>query len=240
MMAFDTLVGVCSVAAGALAAVAGFGIGSILTPLLALRFDMRVAVAAVSIPHLAGTALRLWLLRRDVDTRVLTTFGLASAAGGLGGALLQSRLSNGMLTIALGSLLLFAAISELSGLLRRVRLGGAGAYAAGVLSGAFGGLVGNQGGIRSAALLAFDVDKRAFVATATAIALIVDGARMPVYAVLVGADVGPARGAIAAATGGVLIGTVAGGHVLRKLPERGFRRVVAILLLALALWMLLR
>jgi uncharacterized membrane protein YfcA len=36
--------------AGAIAAVAGFGIGSLLTPLLALATGTTVAVAAVSIP----------------------------------------------------------------------------------------------------------------------------------------------------------------------------------------------
>ena len=63
----------------------------------------------------------------------------------------------------------------------RLHLGRRAAWIAGVLSGFFGGLVGNQGGIRSAALLSFDMQKEAIVATATAVALIVDGARMPVY-----------------------------------------------------------
>jgi hypothetical protein len=43
--------------------------------------------------------------------------------------------------------------------------------------------VGNQGSIRTAALLGLDVRRDAFVATATAIALAVDAVRMPVYIV---------------------------------------------------------
>src|SRR2546430_1293482 len=39
----------------------------------------------------------------------------------------------------------------------------------GALSGLLCGLVGNQGGIRAAALLGFDVETQAFVATATAV-----------------------------------------------------------------------
>lgn len=74
--------------APASAAVTGFGIGSLLTPLLALQVDTRLAVAAVSIPHVVGTELRFrgWV-----------------------------------------------------------------AWVAGAASGLLGGLVGNQGGIRSAA-----------------------------------------------------------------------------------------
>ena len=54
-MSFMTLLAAASIAAGAIASVAGFGIGSILTPVFALRVDMPLAVAAVAIPHLAAT-----------------------------------------------------------------------------------------------------------------------------------------------------------------------------------------
>ncbi|MGH2463225.1 MAG: hypothetical protein ACRDFZ_06330, partial [Candidatus Limnocylindria bacterium] len=59
--------------AGGVAAIAGFGIGSLLTPLLALEFGTRTAVLLVAIPHASATALRLWLLRGAVDRRVLLT-----------------------------------------------------------------------------------------------------------------------------------------------------------------------
>ena len=54
-----------------------------------------------------------------------------------------------------------------------MRFGGRTAWLAGALSGAFGGLVGNQGGIRSAAMLGLGVQGPAFVATATAIGIAV-------------------------------------------------------------------
>jgi len=178
---FDIAVALASLLAGMIASIAGFGIGSVLTPVLAAQLGTKVAVAAVSIPHVAGTAVRFWLLRARVDRRILVRFGVASATGGLLGALLNANVSSRALALVFGGLLLFAGMSELTGLVRRVRLGRSGAWLAGALSGMFGGLVGNQGGIRTAALLAFDTDKEAFVATATAVALIVDAARLPVY-----------------------------------------------------------
>ena len=48
-MLADAAVAVVSIAAGALAAMTGFGIGSLLTPVLAMSVDTRVAVAAVAI-----------------------------------------------------------------------------------------------------------------------------------------------------------------------------------------------
>jgi uncharacterized protein len=234
---FDLIVAAAAALAGAVASIVGFGIGSLLTPLYAVRMGTQLAVAAVSIPHLLATALRFWRLRSHVDRRVLLSFGATSAAGGLTGALLHSYATNRALSIAFGIILLFVGASEMTGFARKMRFHGPVAWIAGAASGLFGGLVGNQGGIRSAALLGFDVDKQAFVATATAIGLIVDGARMPVYFVtqlhsLV--HVGPL---IVLASAGTLVGTVGGVRVLGRIPESAFRRIVAALLLALGAYM---
>jgi uncharacterized membrane protein YfcA len=238
--AWEAAFGAAAAVAGAIASVAGFGIGSVLTPLLAVRTGTRVAVAAVSIPHVIGTALRFALLRGHVDRELFIRFGIASAAGGLTGALLHSYASNRALAIVLGCLLIFVGVSELSGFMRRVRFGRGAASLAGVVSGVFGGLVGNQGGLRSAALLAFDADKEAFVATATAVGLVVDGARMPVYVLTEGAESIRLLPMILSGVAGVVIGTIAGARLLKRVPERLFRRLVAVLLLALGAWMLVR
>src|ERR1041385_1987638 len=158
-----------AIVAGAIASVAGFGIGSLLTPLLAVSVGTKLAVAAISIPHFIGTSIRFWRLRASVDRRVLRSFGITSAIGGLAGALLNAQLQSRALTIVFGALLIFVGISGVTGLAQRMRFHGALAWIAGAVSGMFGGLVGNQGGIRSAALLGFDLPRDAFIATATEI-----------------------------------------------------------------------
>ena len=52
---FTVAATVAAVIAGAIASISGFGIGSVLTPVLAIQFDVRLAIAMVSLPHLAGT-----------------------------------------------------------------------------------------------------------------------------------------------------------------------------------------
>jgi uncharacterized membrane protein YfcA len=238
-MWFEIAVAVAAVAAGTVASVAGFGIGSLLTPVLALRADAKLAVAAVSIPHVVGTAVRFWLLRGHVDRRIFLWFGVTSAAGGLTGALLHAYASSRVLAAVFGCLLVFVAVSEMTGLMGRVRLGRRAAWMAGALSGVFGGLVGNQGGIRSASLLAFDSDKQTFVATATAVGLIVDGARMPVYLATEWDGLVRLGPLLAIATAGVVAGTLAGARLLRRVPDPVFRRTVSVLLLSLGAWMIL-
>lgn len=233
MTAFDLLLAGLGVLSGAIAAIAGFGIGSLLTPILAITLGTKAAVAVVAIPHAIATIVRLWFLRAAIDRRVLLTFGLASAVGGLTGALLHAAVSSPALTVVLGLLLVFAGLSELSGLAGRLRFPGPTAIVAGALSGLFGGLVGNQGGIRSAALLRFDLSGQALVATATASALLVDAARVPVYLATAGQDMARAWPTIVLLTVAVVIGTFVGAPILRRLPEDVFRRLLALLLLVL-------
>ncbi len=238
-MLFETVLALAGFMAGSIASIAGFGIGSVLTPVLAARVGTRVAVAAVSIPHVVGTGVRFWLLRGHVDRRVFIWFGLTSAAGGLAGALLHGYASNRALSVVFGGLLLFVGCSELTGFMERVRFGRTAAWIAGAVSGTLGGLVGNQGGIRSAALLAFDLDKRAFVGTATAVGLIVDAARMPVYILTEQQDLLRIAPLIGLSVLAVVAGTLVGSRALRRVPPRRFRAIVAVMLLALGTWMLL-
>ena len=60
---FALVVAAVAMLAGAIAAVAGTGVGSLVTPALSLRIDIRDAVLAVTAPHLVFNALRCWSVR---------------------------------------------------------------------------------------------------------------------------------------------------------------------------------
>jgi hypothetical protein len=235
------LVFVAAILAGAIAAVSGFGIGSLLTPLLvALSFQTADAVAILAIPHAVATAIRWVRLRSQVHLPTFRQFGIASAAGGLAGALLQSRMGGSLLTALLATLLLIAGTTEL---VRRPiplpttpfwRLFG------GFLSGIFGGLVGNQGGIRSAALLGFRLSPIVLVATATASALLVDAARVPIYLYTARDVIARAVSLELLVAAGVTIGTFIGVPILGRLPPSTYRRLVGALLVTLGISLLVQ
>lgn len=138
-MWFELLIAPAGALGGAIASVSGFGIGSVLTPLLTYQTGAKLAVAAVALPHAAAVRM------------------------------------------AFGVLLMFAGVMGLTGLAQRWRFGRRTAWIAGFISGGLGGFAGTQGGIRAAALFGFDLSKQAFVATSTAVGLLVDAARTPVY-----------------------------------------------------------
>jgi uncharacterized membrane protein YfcA len=230
---FQLIIFLAGVFGGAIAAVAGFGIGSLLTPALATATGAKLAVAAVSIPHLVGTAIRFWRFRREVDWRTVRSFGLTSAAGGLMGALINTWATGRALELVFGSLLVLAGASQVTGFAKRWQLRGGLAWLGGALSGFFGGLVGNQGGIRTAAMIGFDVNKRQFVATTTAVALLIDLARVPVYLTIEASDLASLWPVITIAAAGVVAGTLWGERLLSRVPETRFRMVVGSLLLML-------
>jgi uncharacterized membrane protein YfcA len=239
MIIFDIILLLVAILAGGVASISGFGIGSLITPLLAFKIGTSIAVAGVSIAHFLGTAFRFWRWKQYVNKRVLLSFGITSAVGGLIGALFHNVFQNVILTIIFGCLLAFAGISGLIGISEKLHFKGPVAWIAGALSGVFGGLVGNQGGIRSAALFGFDLKGREFVATATGIALAVDIARMPVYLVVQLRDLLNIWPLIVLASVGVLIGTEIGVWTLGKVPEKLFKKIVSGIILLIAIFVLI-
>jgi uncharacterized membrane protein YfcA len=80
----------------------------LLTPLLIFSMPTPDAVGILTIPHAWATGIRWLRLRADVHVPTFRQFGIASAAGGLTGALLQSRLGSPVLSIVLATLLVMA------------------------------------------------------------------------------------------------------------------------------------
>jgi uncharacterized protein len=236
---FAGLVLIAAIGSGATASVVGFGIGSLLTPVFALRFGTDLAVAAVALPHLAGGLVRGWRLRRSVDRSVLIRFGVLSAVGGLVGALLFARLAPIVLTRTLGALLVLTATAGLSGWSERWKPRGPLVWMLGALSGFFGGAVGNQGGLRAAALSAFGLAPAVFVGTSTVIGVFVDIARTPIYLYGAGPRLVEIWTLVAIAAAGVLAGTLIGERVLFGLSPARFRLAVSTAIGILGLWFLL-
>ena len=138
----------------------------------------------------------------------------------------------------LALLLLATSVAALTGWTSRWRAHGVGVWILGLASGLFGGVAGNQGGLRAAALLAFGLTPRAFVATSTATGLMVDAARTPVYLWRAGGAIGALWLEILVASAGVLAGTLLGERVLLGMSPERFRKVLGVLIGLLGIWLL--
>jgi uncharacterized membrane protein YfcA len=99
-------------------------------------------------------------------------------------------------------------------------------------------MVGNQGGIRAAALLGFNLSARQLVATSTASAILVDAARLPIYLLTAGSAIVAAKATVVVATIGVVVGTMVGVPALGRIPASIYRRMLGGLLMILGAWLL--
>src|SRR3989442_3007017 len=97
-----------AVAGGVIAAISGFGIGSILTPAVSTYTDTKLAVAIVYIPHFVGTLVPIVRLRRQINRSLALSFGIASAIGGLTGSFLNASASVPVLCYLLATLMAFS------------------------------------------------------------------------------------------------------------------------------------
>jgi uncharacterized protein len=191
------IIGSAAFSASFLTFFSGFGLGTLLMPVMAVFLPVPVAIAITALVHWLTKIAKAVLLWRHIDRHVLLHFGLPALICAIPGALLLDQLSRmdalGTYTLggrefvlhpvklAAGILLLFFATAEWLPFLQRsafLRIGLAGG---GALSGFFGGLTGHQGAFRSAFLLQQNISGPAFIATHAAIAVMVDTARLVIY-----------------------------------------------------------
>jgi uncharacterized membrane protein YfcA len=227
----------------------GFGLGTILLPVFGLFAPIESAVAMTAIVHLANGLVKLGLVARHVQWRIVAVFGLPALAGALLGAWVLLRIATlpalagwtlagrsfviTPVKLVIGVLLALFALAEFLPTLRRIAISRRWLAAGGLLSGFFGGLAGLQGALRTAFLARSGLSKEAFVGTAAAIASLVDLTRLAVYLPgLPGAA--QTRGLLVIAIVAAVAGTVAGTLLLAKVPARLVEWLVAALLMVFA------
>lgn len=248
-MPFEYLtVGLAALLASGLTLFSGFGLGTILMPVLALFFPVPVAISATAIVHLANNVFKLLLVGRHANWQVVLRFGAAAGLAAVMGAFVLNLLSDlpviatyelfgsireiQAVRSAIGILIIVFAVLEMSPSLASVSFPQRYLVAGGLLSGFFGGLSGNQGALRAAFLIRAGLDKTAFVGTSVVIAIIVDTVRIGVYGyTFVFADLdGNLTGLVAVSIIAAFIGAYAGVRLLEKVTLRFVQLTVAALM----------
>lgn len=241
------LICIAAFAASGLTLFSGFGLGTILMPVVAIFFPVPIAVAITAVVHLLNSLFKLGLLWRSVSRRVLLAFGIPALIAAIPGALLLDYLSmleplaryqwSGYeytimpVKLAAGILLIVFATAELVPFLNRLSNHHLGLPVGGVLSGFFGGLSGHQGAFRSAFLIKAGLGKDAFVATNAAIAALVDTSRIIIYGLTFETALIQAQSTlILLATIAAFLGVFLGTRLLKKVTIGFIQKLVAAML----------
>src|SRR3989337_1847587 len=73
--------------AAALTLMTGFGLGTILTPVFLLFYDVKIAILIVAVVHLLNNLLKFSLFSRHINTEILKRFGILTISGAFIGLL---------------------------------------------------------------------------------------------------------------------------------------------------------
>ena len=172
--------------AAALTVPAGFGLATMLTPVVLFWLPPHEAIAVVAIIHGAHNAWKLKLLRTGVDLNAVKRYGWALIVGAIIGAVLHSYIPSNPLLMIVGLALIILPILSATEKWTNIRLPDSEDRIGGFGSGFFGGLTGHQGALRAMFLQRRLPDKVAYAATASVLALAVDLTRIPIYLVFEG------------------------------------------------------
>ncbi len=167
--------------AAALTVPAGFGLATMLTPVVLFWLPPHEAIAVVAIIHGAHNAWKLKLLRLSVDFGAVKRYGWALVVGAIIGALLHSYIPSDALLLVGGLALVILPILSATERWTNFRLPESEDRIGGFGSGFFGGLTGHQGALRAMFLQKRLPDKVSYAATASVLALAVDITRIPIY-----------------------------------------------------------
>ena len=180
-MEFLALAFVVAFLAAALTVPAGFGLSTMLTPMVLLIMGPHEAVAVAAVVHGAHNAGKFLALRDSVDFSAFRHYGIWLVVGAVIGAALQSKVPQGPLLALIGAFLILLPLLTLSESWTGIRIPEANDRIGGFGSGFMGGLSGHQGALRAMFLTRRLPDKMAYAATASVLALCVDLSRIPVY-----------------------------------------------------------
>lgn len=230
----------------------GFGLGTLLMPVVALFFPIEVAIGVTAVVHLANNVFKLSLLAKHVNKDVLLRFGLTAILAAFLGAYILGWLAEEesalkfqlfghmfettVLKLVVGSLIIVFVILELTQWLKRKTLDKKYLPLGGLISGFFGGLSGHQGAFRSLFLLKAGLSKEQFIATGVMVAVLVDVSRLLVYGKdLMTESQGIDWTLVIMATLFAFLGAIIGKKLLNKITIDSVQVVVSLLLVFVAL-----
>lgn len=216
----------------------GFGLSTVMIPVMVLFYPLAEALLFVGIVHWFGDLWKLVLFREGIRLKLILSFGIPGIIATIVGASLLFHIPSAVLSRVLGAFLVLYVLFLLVHSSFQVRPSLATNIFGGALSGFFAGIFGMGGAIRAMFLSAFNLPKAVYLATAGAIALAIDTSRLIAYT-RAGTRVSPLLlwGMLLFVPASFLGARIA-KHFVNRIPQKHFRTVLAAFLLLVGLRLL--
>jgi uncharacterized membrane protein YfcA len=227
---------IAAFAAAAISGAAGFGGALLLLPLLVATVGVTEAVPLLTIAQLIGNLSRAGFGFSQIQWKPVGLFLLGAAPLSILGALSFVQFPKEWVTRAIGAAILVFVVLKYFGVLK-IKGGSSLLVVGGSVVGFLSGLVGSAGPLGAAIFLSLGLPPVAYIASEATTALAMHGIKAVVYqhyitldrefwflAVLMGAA--------------MILGTWSAKRVIEQMPREKFQMFVAILLVAIAGYML--
>lgn len=228
------------VVASGIGTLTGFGLSTIMIPVLVIFYPLPQTLLFVGIIHSFGNLWKLILFKSGLRWRLILYFVLPGAAATFLGASLVFDVSGERLARILGAFLICYVLYLFVQSSFRIASSWYTAAGGGALSGFLAGIFGIGGAVRSAFLSAFDLPKEVYIATSGAIAIIIDAVRLAIY-LDKGVRLEPLLlWGLLLFVPASFLGAIIARRIVDKIPQRHFRRVIAVFLFLSGLKLLLQ
>ena len=250
------IVSIVSFTAAILTFFSGFGLGTILTPVMMIFFPTEVAIAFTGLVHFSNNIFKFFLVGKNIDKKVLIRFGLPSVIAALIGSYLlvlidenivifsyhffDKKINVVLVKFLISILLITFAIIDLIPQIKNLNFDKKYLPVGGFLSGFFGGLSGNQGALRSAFLVKHGLEKSVFVATTVAVSSLVDITRLGIYSTnFLNLNYSDFYQLGFFSVVSAVAGSFIGNNLLKKVTIEQIKKIVALLLVLLGMSLLI-
>jgi len=220
-----------TIIASAVGTITGFGISTVMVPIVLFFYPLPETLLLVGIIHWFGDLWKMFLFKHGINWKILLFFGIPGILTGILGAYLVFKLPESLLSQIVGGLLIAYVIFLMLRPKFKLRPSATVATLGGAGSGFLGGISGVGGGaLRAVVLTAFNLPKAVYIFTSGLLGFVIDasrigtyifgGTKIPTYLIWGFLVFIPAS----------FIGAKIGKVVADKIPEKKFRFVIAIFL----------
>jgi hypothetical protein len=231
-------IGAITFIAAVFGTVSGFGISTLMVPVILFFYPLPVTLLFVGVIHFAGDIWKILFFKQGIRWKLVLSFGVPGIITSYLGASLVLQVSGALMKRILAVFLLAYVVFLFSKKEWRVPQKAGTGVIGGSLYGFSAGIFGIGGAVRSAFLTAYNLPKEVYVFTAGAIALFVDITRIAKYI-----SGGPSVQTFFLITLAVCIplsflGAYVAKKIVNRIPQKRFRTVIAVLIGLMALKLL--
>jgi len=218
--------------------ISGFGSSILFVPIAAIFFDFHIVLGITAVFHVFSNITKIIFFHKGIDASIAFKLGVPAVIFVSLGAMLTTLIPQKSIELLMNILLIILAFYLVFNFNKKLQKTNTNLVVGGTISGFLAGLIGTGGAIRGITLIAFQLEKNAFIATSAIIDLGVDASRAVIY-IFNGYFLFEHLKYIPILIGVSVLGTWIGKLILKQTSEKLFRYIVLIVIMITSIFQMI-